>query len=164
MYCDPAIVMPKVYPKKTSNKNSGRAVLVRHFSHSRIDLSLPENMDELSIMASSASDIEGFIDRLHLYDYVITSAMHCYILCQAYGIPAALVVFDGGEFAVAGDGMKYLDYAEGIGVEPLSPINVPKELSEYDFSKIVRNVRISDEKIEDMYNFLKTSLEDQIAR
>jgi len=161
IYGDPAIVMPRLYPKSRNHKYNGQSVLVRHFSHQDIDLSLPDGMDELSIMASTSNDIEFFIDELHHYDYVVTSAMHCYILCQAYGIPSALVVFETGEFAVAGDGMKYLDYAEGVGVEALPPISVPKNLSDYDFSKIVSDVKISDEKIDTTYDFLKMYLEEQ---
>ena len=88
--------------------------------------------------------------------------MHCYILCHAYGVPAALVTFEGAESAVAGDGIKYIDYAEGVNVEAISPTIIPTNLNSYDFSKIVKNIKISDEKIDDVFNFLKQSLNEKI--
>lgn len=162
VYGDPAIVMPRLYSVLSENieKYPGRGLLVKHFSHNNLEVLLPENIDELSILASSAKEIETFINELHKYDFVITSAMHCYILCHAYGIPSALVVFEGGERAVAGDGLKYLDYAEGVGVEPLMPKKIPVDLRDYDLNKVVRNIRIEESKINELYAFLKKYLED----
>ena len=160
IYGDPAIVMPKLYPK--SKNKSERSLLVRHLSHLNFEITRPSDMDELSIFAASAKEIESFIDKIHDYKFVITSAMHCYILCHAYGVPAALVTFEGAESAVAGDGIKYIDYAEGVNVEAISPTIIPTNLNSYDFSKIVKNIKISDEKIDDVFNFLKQSLNEKI--
>jgi len=149
IYGDPAIIMPRLYPGKRDS--NGRSLLIRHLSHLDINVTLPERMDEGSIFAASAQELESFIDQLHCYEYVITSAMHCYILCHAYGIPAALVVFEDNKSAVAGDGIKYIDYAEGVGVEPISPNKIPSDLTNYDFSSIVKKIKITDKKIDEKF-------------
>lgn len=157
VYGDPAIVMPKILPLPKVEKN-GRIALVRHFSHLGLDIKLSGDMDELSILSSSPSDIETFIASLNNYSAVVTSAMHCYIICQSYGIPAVLVVWDEVKENVAGDGMKYHDYALGAGVTPLSPISVDKDLNNVDLNSILNTDTVCKEKVDDMYNFIFESV------
>ncbi|MBW3138189.1 polysaccharide pyruvyl transferase family protein [Ferrimonas balearica] len=157
VFGDPAIVMPKLLPMPKVEKN-GRVALVRHFSHLSLDIELAEGMDELSILSSSPSDIEKFIAELNNYSAVVTSAMHCYIICQSYGIPAALVVWDEVKENVAGDGMKYHDYALGAGVTPLSPLAIDKDLRSIDLNAILNTDVIAKDKIDMMYDFIFESL------
>jgi hypothetical protein len=63
---------------------------------------------------------------------VITSAMHVMITCHSYGIPCALVTFEGYEENVHGSGIKYEDYALGAGVEVMEPAVMPLDLRKLD--------------------------------
>ena len=158
VYGDPAIIMPKLFEcERTKN---GRTAFVRHFSHLGLNIKLADEMDELSILASSCLDIENFVSNLNKYDRVVTSAMHCYIICQSYGIPCALVAWSGGAPIVAGDGMKYLDYALGVGVTPKSPTVIPRDLTAVDFDEIISSERISTDKIDEMHAFLSNELKN----
>jgi hypothetical protein len=109
-------------------------------------MELPENFDEFSVMKSRPADIEQFISTLIQYDQVVTSAMHVMITCQSYGIPCALVTFEGAEDNVHGTGIKYEDYALGAGVEVMNPSVVPLDLRKFDFQPLVRTILVSDEK------------------
>ena len=155
---DPAIVMPRLY--KCPRANNGRIALVRHFSHLNLDILLPENVDELSILQSSSNEIEQFIAKLHQYDCVITSAMHCCIICQAYGIPVALVTWEKVRNAVAGDGIKYLDYSRGVGLQDLSAQVLPTDLRGLDLKSYVSNESVPQEKIDGVYEYMKQVLSE----
>jgi hypothetical protein len=154
---DPGIVISKIYRVKRS-KTNGRGVLVRHFSHSSANLKLPSKIDELSVMMSRPKDIKEFVTKLNEYDYVITSAMHVMITCHSYGIPCALVTFEGYEENVHGSGIKYEDYALGAGVEVMNPIVLPTDLSKTNLKKLTKTIKVSSKKISEVEGHIKTAI------
>lgn len=147
---DPAVVLPLIYRSKRSD--NGRFVLVRHFSHLQIPISLPENCDEISILRSSASDIERFIDQINSYSGVLTSAMHCYITCQAYGIPCAFVTWESAQERIAGDGMKYLDYSSGVGLNPIKINKLDIDMRGVNFNSLFVQEKIPADVMREMYS------------
>ena len=142
---DPGIVISRVFPIRRA-KTNGRFALVRHFSHTAIPLSLPKDCDELSVMMSSKDDIQAFLGALVTYDFVVTSAMHVMIACHSYGIPCALVTFEGFEENVHGTGIKYRDYALGVGVEPIEPQVISTSLQTKNLRGMARNISVSEAK------------------
>lgn len=160
VYGDPAIVMPLLYTPKKSDKYAGQYILVRHFTHLPIDIELPSGMVEISIYQSHPKKIESFIDALKSSRGVVTSAMHCYIICQAYGIPCALVTFKGYEDAVHGDGLKYKDYHLGVGTS-YRPLPVLELLDIETIKNILTNDQITDIKIREVYDVLCKELTDE---
>jgi len=154
---DPAIVLSRILPF-TRGKTNGRIALIRHFTHLQAPVKLPNNYDELSVHLSHPDDISEFIGKLINYDSVVTSAMHVLITCQSYGIPCALVVFEGFEDYVPGDGTKYIDYALGAGVEPISPTSISPELKWEEIEPIMKTIRVSEEKISQVENAIKEGI------
>ena len=154
---DPGIVISKIFPVKR-NKTNGRGVLVRHFSHSSANLKLPSKVDELSVMMSRPQDIEDFVHKLNEYDYVITSAMHVMITCHSYGIPCALVTFEGYEENVHGSGIKYEDYALGAGVEVMNPVVLQTDLSKTNLKKLTKTIKVSSKKIKEVESHIKQAI------
>ena len=154
---DPGIVISKIY-RVNRGKTNGRGVLVRHFSHSSANLKLPSKIDELSVMMSRPKDIKEFVTKLNEYDYVITSAMHVMITCHSYGIPCALVTFEGYEENVHGSGIKYEDYALGAGVEVMNPIVLPTDLRRTNLKKLTKTIKVSSKKISEVEGHLRTAI------
>jgi len=154
---DPGIVISKIYRVKRGQTN-GRGVLVRHFSHSSANLKLPSKIDELSVMMSRPKDIKEFVTKLNEYDYVITSAMHVMITCHSYGIPCALVTFEGYEETVHGSGIKYEDYALGAGVEVMNPVVLPTDLSRTNLKKFTKAIKVSSKKISEVEGHIKAAI------
>jgi hypothetical protein len=155
---DPAAIIPRIFPFSHGETN-GRVALVRHFSHERVPLKLPENFDELSVLLSSPQAIEEFISKLVCYDEVVTSAMHVMIVCHAYGIPCSLVTFEGLEHAVHGSGIKYTDYALGVGLPEMSPVVVSRDLTKVSFKDIRQIVSITEEKKDEIESAIRESLD-----
>jgi hypothetical protein len=119
---------------------------------------LPENYDELSVLLSSPDKIAEFLGTLIKYDRVVTSAMHVFIVCQSYGIPCSLVTFEGFEDAVHGTGLKYGDYAMGVGLDPVSPVAVPLDLREFSFANIERDDVVGEAKKDEIIDAIKRGL------
>jgi hypothetical protein len=146
---DPGVLISRIFPVER-NKTNGRVALVRHFTHKPIPLKLESNMDELDIFMSHPDDIKVLVETLNLYDRVVTSAMHIFITCQSYGIPCALVTFEGFEDSVHGNGIKYGDYAQGVGLESISPIPVSLDFLKVDFENLTTDHKISDAKLDEV--------------
>jgi len=146
---DPGVLISRIFPVERT-KTNGRVALVRHFTHKPIPLTLESNMDELDIFMSHPDDIKVLVETLNLYDRVVTSAMHIFITCQSYGIPCALVTFEGFEDSVHGNGIKYGDYAQGVGLESISPIPVSLDFLKVDFENLTTDHKISDAKLDEV--------------
>ena len=154
---DPGIIISRVIPVER-NKTNGRIAFVRHFSHKQIPMVLTDNMDELDVLMSHPESITEFVTQLNKYDKVVTSAMHVFITCQSYGIPCALVTFDGFEENVHGNGIKYGDYAQGAGLERIDPVAVPLNLTKIDLDNIITDHKISKAKFDEVEAAVKAGL------
>jgi len=78
--------------------------------------------------------------------------------CQSYGIPCALITFEGFEDSVHGTGIKYGDYAQGVGLAAIDPVSVGLDLTKRDFDNITTNHKISQEKLDEVEQAIKTGL------
>ena len=155
---DPGAVMSRIIPLVRPKKTNGKVAFVRHFTHNSLPMRLPENFDELSVLLSSPDKIAEFLGTLIRYDRVVTSAMHVFIVCQSYGIPCSLVTFEGFEDAVHGTGLKYGDYAMGVGLDPVSPVSVPLDLREFSFANIERDDVVGEAKKDERIDAIKRGL------
>jgi len=153
---DPGLALSEVIPLKRG-KTNGKIAFIRHFSHLAIPVKLPENFDELSVLVSHPEAISAFLKNLIGYDSVVTSAMHIMIACQSYGIPCALVTFEGFQENVHGTGIKYQDYALGAGVEVTNPELIGLDLRKIDFDQITKDISVSRAKKLEVVEALKTA-------
>lgn len=154
---DPAAVLSRIIPVERGATN-GRTAFVRHHKHRNLPVVLPEGYDELEVLVSHPDRIAELVTALARYDQVVTSAMHVMITCQSYGIPCALVVFEGYLDAVAGNGMKYTDYALGVGFDPITPAPVPLDLRSTDLQPLVLDLTISEAKKDEVEDALRRAV------
>lgn len=134
-----------IFPNEQTTDN-GKYLLVRHFMHRKIPVVLPDNIEEIDVWASSPGQIEQFIKILLGYKGVLTSAMHVYITCQSYGIPARLITFDDPFRQVHGDGIKYRDYSEGVGLTAWEPLTVGSNFNKLDLDCILKLEQVPRDK------------------
>lgn len=154
---DPGVLMSRIFPQDRNTTNGQRA-LVRHYAHRKMFLRVPDGMDDLDITMCGPAEIAAFVGKLAKYDSIVTSAMHIYIICHSYGIPCALVTFEGGEGMVHGDGTKYIDYARGAGVPEAAPVPVGIDLRDRDFDNLTQDYRISEAKMDEVADALKQAI------
>jgi hypothetical protein len=147
---DPGALLRRVIPIERGLTN-GRIALVRHHRHASLPTALADTMDELSVCLSHPKAIRAFVTELNEYDAVVTSAMHVMIICHSYGIPCALITFEGFESAVHGSGIKYKDYALGADLDAVyEPIPVSTDLRRISFESMVSKEKISDRKLDEI--------------
>jgi hypothetical protein len=127
VFGDPGILMPEIYKsKRQAGSDYG---LVRHFIHQDCDLVVQEGIRDINILLSSSEDIECFIDQLHECRAVVTTSLHVLILCISYRIPCRLISIDEKTRGVHGDGIKYEDFYEGVGISPRKHVHVGNQIT-----------------------------------
>jgi Polysaccharide pyruvyl transferase len=147
---DPGALVRRIIPVERGLTN-GRVALVRHHKHSGLPVALADNMDEFSVLMSHPHQLRSLVTELNSYDAVVTSAMHVMIVCHSYGIPCCLVTFEGFESAVHGSGIKYQDYALGIGLEAVyDPIPVSMDLRRINFESMLSKEKITENKLDEI--------------
>ena len=154
---DPGVLLSRIIPI-TREATNGRIALVRHFTHRAIPVVKPENMDELEVLVGHPDGIRVLLEELNKYDVVVTSAMHIYISCQSYGIPCALVTFEGFEDAVHGNGIKYSDYSMGVDLPAINPAVVGLNLGAVNLDDIVNDLSVSEEKKDEVEAAVRQAL------
>ncbi len=159
---DPGALLSRLVPVESTEPN-GRLALVRHFTHRHIPLTVPDDMDELDVLVSHPDAIRSFVERLHEYDGVVTSAMHVMIACQSYGIPCALIGFEGFETTVHGNGIKYEDYALGAGLDTVNtPQTVGFDLRGASLRDRLTEVRVSEEKLDEIDDAVRAAIDSYL--
>ena len=79
-------------------------------------------------------------------------------MLSEYGIPCALIVFEGYLDAVSGNGMKYTDYSLGVDLGPLTPAPVPLDLRTADLQSLVVDAKISEAKMDEVEDALRRAV------
>lgn len=154
IFGDPAILMPELYqPRKIKETDKKEYGLVRHFIHQNNDLTIDNDIRDINILLSSQNDIENFIDQLYACKAIVTTSLHVMILCLSYKIPCRLIDITEQEKSVHGDGIKYKDFYEGVGLKPKSHI---------DFGSIITKSSIESAVIDD--DFIDRVLIDDLKK
>lgn len=145
VFGDPGILMPSLFMPSTK-RESGRFGLVRHFVHQDCDIDIGDDIVDINILLSSPADIENFISQLNKCEAVVTTSLHVMILCISYNIPCRLIDIEGESRSVHGDGIKYRDFYEGVGLKYMPHVSIKKKISSQDILAIA-----SDQKIDPIY-------------
>lgn len=159
VFGDPGILMPSLYMPNTV-KESGRFGLVRHFVHQDCPIELGEDIIDINILMSSAYDIENFIDQLYKCEAIVTTSLHVMILCLSYNIPCRLINIEGEIRSVHGDGIKYRDFYEGVGLDYMPHIRVKNKITSKDILSIVADQRIDPIYMINLRNILYENLNE----
>lgn len=157
---DPAVLLRRLIPVERGETN-GRLLLVRHFTHANLPVTLPDEMDEASVLRSSPGDHADLMRTMHEYDGVVTTAMHVMIACHSYGIPVTLIGYRGFEETVAGTGMKYRDYSLGAGLDEVwEPASVGLDMTQVDFRPRLGREFVSEAKLDEVDAAVRAAVAD----
>ncbi|HKC28486.1 MAG TPA: polysaccharide pyruvyl transferase family protein, partial [Jatrophihabitans sp.] len=147
---DPGLLLARLLPITRAATN-GRLALVRHHAHAELPVTVPEGMDEHSVLASGPDEIIKLVSTLSEYDGVVTSAMHVMIACHSYGIPCAPVTFNGYVSAVPGGAMPYRDYSLGADLDEVwTPEPVELDLRTIDWRSRLRSCVVAGAKLDEI--------------
>lgn len=114
IYGDVALILPKFI--KPSEKVYDVGYIPHHVEHNLF----PHDRHRVPLLRL---DVEKTTLEITKCRKVISSSLHGIIVAHAYGIPAAYVSLSN---RLSGDGMKFADYYQSVGLEPvLSSVDKP---------------------------------------
>lgn len=112
VYGDPALLMPLFYnPKKTIKYTLG---IVPHYKDFSKIKAMYANQKEILVIDLMTNNIEETTNLFLQCEKIISSSLHGLIVSHAYNIPSIWVPFSDKLF---GDGVKFQDYFESVGIE-----------------------------------------------
>jgi pyruvyltransferase len=106
VYCDPAAIMPELYPRTEMHKQMYALSVAPHFKD--VWLRREAIGKDCHMIDVTHSNPLYTLDEILRSDTVITSSLHILIVAEAYGIPAALL--RNRDHARQEQHFKYVDY------------------------------------------------------
>lgn len=116
VYGDPALILPKLYTPPSS-KQHFMGVVGHYVDQFRVDAWYGDEVKKINVL----QPVESFIDEVASCKYIVSSSLHGIIIAHSYGIPAVWVKISD---SIEGDGTKYHDYYQSIGMEVSGPIDL----------------------------------------
>ena len=135
IYGDPALILPEFINASGKEHDIG---YIPH--HVEMDL-FPTN--EFTVKLESVH-VDVTTKNITKCRKVISSSLHGIIVAHAYGIPAAFVKVSD---RLSGDGMKFKDYYNSVGLEPIlstidNPVfQVPDNIKIEEILKILKGIK-----------------------
>jgi hypothetical protein len=116
VYGDPALLLPKQYHPEVEKKY--RIGIIPHYHDFKFVSENYKNNPEILVIDLMTLDVEKVTREILSCEKTISSSLHGVIVSHAYEIPSIWVEFSNKIF---GDGIKYLDYLESIGLSIYRP-------------------------------------------
>lgn len=132
IYGDPALLLPRFYSPKITKKY--RVGIIPHYNDFEKVTELYEGHSEILVIDLMTLDIEKVTDLILECEQTISSSLHGIIVSQAYGIPSVRVRFSNKIF---GNGIKYIDYLESVGLEPYPTEFIDTSISFNELESII---------------------------
>lgn len=108
VYGDPAMILPELYEPKSEKKHA--LGIIPHY----VDAFRASQWYQDKNVINVLQPVESFVDEVAACEAVISSSLHGIIIAHAYGVPAVWAKFSD---SIGGDGTKYRDYYESVGVD-----------------------------------------------
>ncbi len=131
VYGDPALLLPDYYHPKIDNKFS--LGIVPHYKDYQTIKELYTTQKDVLIIDLMTNDIEETTNLFLQCEKIISSSLHGLIVPHAYNIPAVWVPFSNKLF---GDGIKFQDYFESVGISNYTPEIFEKQLLDSDIQNM----------------------------
>ena len=123
VYGDPGLLLPVFYkPSVTKKFPIG---LIPHYADKKVVSSIGADIKIIDVF----NNVEEVVDEICSCDIVVSSSLHGIIIAHAYGIPALWVKLSDD---LVGDGIKFLDYYNSVGIKNISPIEVKNHDIDFD--------------------------------
>ena len=134
IYGDPGLLLPEFFnPDIRKTKKLG---IIPHHTEFPMVVELFKGDKEVTIINLETMDVEETTEEILGCEATISSSLHGLIVSHAYGIPCRWVEFSKNLY---GDGVKYLDYLESVGLESYKPKFITSETSRSDIENFVES-------------------------
>lgn len=125
IYGDPALLMPKFFnPIVIKTHKLG---IIPHYVDYDLIIEQYKDQHDIIIINLMTNDVEAITKLIISCEAILSSSLHGIIVSHAYQIPTVWVRFSDKIF---GDGVKYQDYFESVGLVCPEPLFLSKPISE----------------------------------
>ncbi len=132
VYGDPALLLPNLYHPKVSK--SYKIGIIAHYNDYRLVEKMFRKNKGILVINLMTMDVESVTREILSCQKIISSSLHGIIVSHAYHIPAIWVEFSKNIF---GDGIKYRDYLESIGLAFYEPPYLESCIDIEDMEKMI---------------------------
>ena len=151
VYGDPALLLPNYYHPKINKKY--QLGIVPHYNDYKMVKQWYSKDTSIKIIDLMTLDVEQTTNEFLKCEHIISSSLHGLIVAHAYGIPAVWVKFSDKLF---GDGIKFQDYFESVGIKNYRAIEIKHQLNSDELKDAIKaHLLLPDEKV---INMLKEGL------
>lgn len=141
IYGDPALLLPQFYNPEIKKKY--RLGVIPHYHDYERALALFDHDKTIKVIDLMTMNVEDVTDEILSCEQCISSSLHGLIVSHAYGIRCAWVEFSDKLF---GDGVKFADYFESLGLKSYKPLFVDEKFSQGKM-RLLENMDVNpDEK------------------
>ena len=132
VFGDPALLLPNYYSPMILKKY--KIGIVPHYNDYKEVKEWYKNEEAVKVIDLMTLDIESTTDEFLECENIISSSLHGLIVAHAYNIPAVWVKFSDKLF---GDGIKFKDYFESVGINNYTPNNINCFASEEEILQLL---------------------------
>ncbi len=145
-YGDPAILLPDILKNNIEKKYD--VGIIPHYVDYDLVIDKFKDNDKIKVIDLMTNDVEATTKEIMECKLIVSSSLHGIIVSHAYEIPAVWVEFSG---KLAGDGVKFYDYFESVGINSneTSVINI----DELDYDKLISLFKDNDKVLPDAIFF-----------
>lgn len=111
VYGDPALLLPLYYNPRVAKKYK-IGIIPHYYDYSQVS-EWYRNDKEIKVIDLMTMNVESVTKEILECEQTISSSLHGIIVSHAYGIPSVWLKFSDKLF---GDGVKFLDYLESVGL------------------------------------------------
>jgi pyruvyltransferase len=112
VYCDPALLLPRLYPPKHSSKQWDVGIVVHYIDKKLLDDIVVECELHNFHFIDVESEHEAFVEQVCNSKYIFSSSLHGLIVAHAYGVSATWLKLSNN---IVGDDFKFKDYLLSVG-------------------------------------------------
>lgn len=133
VYGDPALLLPQYYNPTVEKKYE--IGIIPHYSDYQVVHNWYQNNPQIKVIDLMTLDIEQTTDEILTCKHIISSSLHGLIVSHAYRIPAVWVEFSDKLF---GDGIKFQDYFESVGLSNYKPKEVIRQMNIDEWKDVLK--------------------------
>lgn len=133
VYGDPALILPEYYHPVVEKRF--KLGVIPHYHDYELANRIFGQIEDVNIIDLMTMDVEEVTRQILSCERCISSSLHGLIVSHAYFIPAVWIEFSSKLF---GDGIKFQDYFESIGIDPYEPMFIENR-SDFDENAIFEN-------------------------
>lgn len=116
IYGDPALLLPQYYNPKIQKQY--RVGIIPHYNDFKATVEAYKNKKGYLVIDLMTESVETTTNEILSCERIVSSSLHGVIVGHAYGIPTVWVPFSNKLF---GDGIKFQDYFESVGIPFYTP-------------------------------------------